>query len=259
LRANPDKPLLAIVNADDFGASQSINEAICRELEAGRVTSATLMANGPGFSEALNPVREFSACSFGVHLNLTEFPPLTSSPQLKRLLDSRGNLHPGLRYRLFGPRELCAVYREFAAQIRRVAQGGVRISHLDSHWHIHTRPDFLPLIKLLQREFGIGRVRARLNLYPLNRPPGLRNRIAIPLCNAALRSLPGGRTTDLMGPLAVFLERLASGRQPRGGSVELMVHPGLNAPEYLSETALLSTDWSRMSVRRIEHATFWDL
>jgi predicted glycoside hydrolase/deacetylase ChbG (UPF0249 family) len=256
---NSSRPLLIIVNADDFGASVRINEAICRELDAGRVKSATLMANGPAFPDAVRRLRAHPAASFGVHLNLTEFPPLTSSPELRRLLDADGSLHPGLRYRLFGPKELGAVYQEFAAQILRALQSGVRISHLDSHWHIHTRPDFLPIIQLLQHEYGIRRVRSRLNVYPLQQPPSLLNRLAIPMCNAALRMYPGNRTTDRMAPLAVFVQHLRSGHRPDFASIELMVHPGYESPDYVAEVKLLASDWTAVLRRPFKFVSFWDI
>jgi len=252
------RPLLIIINADDFGASAQVNDAICRELDAGRVTSATLMANGPVFQDATRRVRAYRA-SFGVHLNLTEFPPLTSSPEIKRLFDAQGNLHPGLRYRLFSPRELGAIYQEFAAQILRTMQAGVRISHLDSHWHIHTRPDFVPMIQLLQHEYGIKRVRSRLNLYPIQQPPSLLNRVAIPMCNAALRMYPGQRTTDRMAPLAVFVQHLRAGHKPDFASIELMVHPGHENPQYISEMKLLVSDWTASIQRPFKIVTFWDI
>jgi chitin disaccharide deacetylase len=237
------KPLLIIVNADDLGASQAVNQAIFRELDAGRITSTSLMANGPAFDDAVRGIRAYPQASVGVHLNLTEFEPLSATPSLQSLLDKDGRLHPGLRYRPFTLRQLRAVYHEFSAQIRRVLQAGVTVSHLDSHWHIHTRPDFLPIVKVLQRRFAIERVRTRLNLYPPSHPPILRNRIAIPLCNAALRFGPHSRTTDGMGRLAVFVEWLSLGYLPRFRTIELMVHPGLEEREYRDEVELLSSPW----------------
>jgi chitin disaccharide deacetylase len=242
MKSRPD-PLLIIINADDLGASLAINQAIFRELDAGRVTSTTLMANGPAFDDAVRRICAYPQASVGVHLNLTEFAPLSTTPSLQSLLDEDGSFHAGLRYRPFTPRQLRAIYHEFSAQIRRVLQAGVKVSHLDSHWHIHTRPDFLPIVKLLQRKFAIERVRTRLNLYPPTHPPILRNRIAIPLCNAALRFGSHSRTTDGMGRLAVFVEWLSLGYLPHFRTIELMVHPGLEQREYRDETALLSSPW----------------
>jgi len=47
-----------IVNADDFGGSASINEAVIRAHYDGILTSASLMVNEPGFAEAVKLARE---------------------------------------------------------------------------------------------------------------------------------------------------------------------------------------------------------
>lgn len=259
LKVCPSEKMLTIINGDDLGASAPVNQAILRHLEAGRITSASILSNGPAFLEAVAATARIRSCPVGVHLNFTEFPPLTSSPTLRRLLDANGALHRVLRYRCFGPCEMAAVYAEFAAQIRRAMQCGIRVTHIDSHHHIHTRPDFLPLVKALQCKFSIRNVRARLNLYPLHEPPRPGVRLAIPLYNAALRWPPGARSTDCMCRLSVFVEHLASGWRPRLRSVELMVHPGASEPSYVSEMNLLESDWQRMLPRPYRLGSFADL
>src|SRR5436309_2289835 len=79
-----------IVNGDDLGMSESINEAIFQGMERGAITSATMLSNGAAVKHAAQSVHLFPACSFGVHLNLTEFSPLCSgSPtDLARILDA---------------------------------------------------------------------------------------------------------------------------------------------------------------------------
>jgi len=56
-----------IVNADDFGGSASINEAVIRAHYDGILTSASLMVNEPGFAEAVKLhgkiQRSASACT----------------------------------------------------------------------------------------------------------------------------------------------------------------------------------------------------
>lgn len=254
------KPLLVVMNADDLGASHHRNRAIWEQMAAGRLTSATVLANGPAFEECLPAIRDSRSQSIGVHLNLTEYEPLTSSPHLRVLLDDNGCLHSGFRYRRFGISQLCAIFREFEAQIRKVLDSGVPISHLDSHHHIHTRPDFVPMIKALQFRFSIRGVRARLNLYPAGHPSTFTHRVAIPVCNAALR-MPTcrTRTTEAMGSLAVFSARLDEGWQPAFRSIELMVHPGATHPEGVAEIAALRGDWRQRLARPVRLVSFAEL
>ncbi|HMF89220.1 MAG TPA: ChbG/HpnK family deacetylase, partial [Candidatus Angelobacter sp.] len=42
-----------IINADDFGLTSGVNLAIAKSSWCGAITSATIMANGPAFSEAV--------------------------------------------------------------------------------------------------------------------------------------------------------------------------------------------------------------
>src|SRR5215471_2247740 len=59
-----------IVNADDLGISEAVNEATFRAMERGVITSATMLANGPEVVAAAKLAPRFPKCSFGVHLNL---------------------------------------------------------------------------------------------------------------------------------------------------------------------------------------------
>src|ERR1039457_2620927 len=59
-----------IVNADDFGRSHSINEAVVRAHQEGILTSASLMVNEPGLDEAVALARENPKLGVGLHLTL---------------------------------------------------------------------------------------------------------------------------------------------------------------------------------------------
>ena len=70
---------LLIVNADDYGYSQQVNAAIEKSFELELISSATLMANMPGFMHAVMWLkRQPIQPAIGVHLNLDEGLPLTS-------------------------------------------------------------------------------------------------------------------------------------------------------------------------------------
>src|SRR5690349_11238443 len=101
-------PEAVIINADDLGMSERVNEAIFDLMAQGRVTSATVMANGPAFRHAISGISRFPACSFGAHLNLTEFAPVTGGPDAALLTGAGGCLSLAGK---FGPRVLPACYR----------------------------------------------------------------------------------------------------------------------------------------------------
>ena len=82
--------LKVIVNADDLGASLEVNEVIFRLMAMGRGTSATLLANSAAFADAAARSQEFAECSFGVHLNASQWRPVTQDSGLRPILDDTG-------------------------------------------------------------------------------------------------------------------------------------------------------------------------
>src|SRR5215831_11580404 len=159
-----------IVNADDLGMSAAVNATTFDLMSRGRISSATLLANAPAAREAARHAASFPACSFGVHLNLTQFEPLTRGAGARLLVDERGEMTRANETAPPDAARLRAMYDEVCAQVGRVSAFGVRISHVDSHNHIHTRPFFFPILKLVQRRFGIRRVRLSKTFYAAEQP-----------------------------------------------------------------------------------------
>ena len=109
-----------IVNADDLGMDEETNNNIFELMSRNKVTSSTLMANGDCFEEAVKEAKRFSHCSFGIHLNLTEFHPLTNDDGLKPLLDDNGsfkfeNQDLSVTYSMMRP-----IINELSAQILKI-------------------------------------------------------------------------------------------------------------------------------------------
>jgi len=193
-----------ILHADDLGASRAVNDSVFRLLEEGRITSASILANGPEFADAVRRARNFPSCSFRVHLNLTEFAPLTGV-----VCDSSAR-----------------VFREWTLQIERVRRAGIEVTHLDSHHHVHTSWSLFPALKRLCREQGIQKVRLRHTFTTAGRVSRLR--IGVHWCNARLRR--HFTTTDEFGAFEAFTPNLFE----KDRTVEVMLHPG--HPRYLQET-----------------------
>ena len=68
--ARPDVRRRLIVNADDFGRSSSINEAVIRAHREGILTTASLMVNEPACEEAVALAKENPRLAVGLHLTL---------------------------------------------------------------------------------------------------------------------------------------------------------------------------------------------
>ncbi|HEY4984932.1 MAG TPA: ChbG/HpnK family deacetylase, partial [Verrucomicrobiae bacterium] len=68
--ARPDSARRLIVNADDFGRSHSIDEAVIRAHRDGILTTASLMVNEPGLDEAVALAKQNPKLGVGLHLSL---------------------------------------------------------------------------------------------------------------------------------------------------------------------------------------------
>ncbi len=214
-----------IINADDLGKSEEVNEAIFDMMTRGSVTSATIMANGPRLQGALKRVAQFPGCSFGVHLNADEFVPLSDPEPLANILDESGAFIPKrIRQVKVNRYLLAALTTEFSRQIERLLSSGVRLSHIDSHHHVHTIPALFPALKWIQYRYRIRKVRIARNIAS---PTMTGSRTAgwqKSLYNFMLRRLY--RTTTVTGftDLTTFTEAFrVYERSP--DTVELMVHP----------------------------------
>jgi predicted glycoside hydrolase/deacetylase ChbG (UPF0249 family) len=229
-----------IVNADDLGMSDEVNQATFDLVSRGRISSATIVANAPATRRAASQVSKFPRCSFGVHLNVTQFEPLTGGAAARLLVDERGQMSRANETARPSLERLRAVYDELCAQIERVASLGVNISHFDSHNHVHTRPLVFAALKAAQRRYKIQRVRLSKNFYLPDRPcpAGLRWRKRA--YNWGLKTLYPTRTTDVFTEFLTYY-RVDAACRPSSGLVELMVHPG--AAYAAEETAILDGGW----------------
>lgn len=220
--AAPRHPTLCVINADDFGRSSTVNQAILDSFERGLVTSATIMANMPGFGEAGALAHDKGVQDrIGVHLNLTEGRPITDPIRLcPRLCDADGNLlhRPGTIWRL-SPDEARAVEVELAAQIEAVLSAGIRPSHLDSHHHIHTHWPICTVVMRLARRHDIPAIRLSRNCGV---EPGLLKRWYKVAFNRRLSRAGFGRT-DRFGST----RDAALIAQPVR-ALEIMVHPDID-------------------------------
>jgi hypothetical protein len=99
-----------IVNADDFGLSSSVNEAVIRAHREGILTTASLMVNEAGFDEAVKLAKENPKLGVGLHLTLlmghSALPPekFPASSTARRIFQQSGRR----RLELFFQSAVCA-------------------------------------------------------------------------------------------------------------------------------------------------------
>ncbi|KEF42496.1 MAG: hypothetical protein ER33_05455 [Cyanobium sp. CACIAM 14] len=255
-----------IINADDLGYSEAVNLAIEQALSLGRISSATLMANAPATSGGLAVARRHPEASVGIHLNLTEFEPLSDPAPLRDvgLLDGSGRFAGTIRSFRASRALQRACFAELDAQIQHLRDQGFHPSHLDSHHHIHTIGWMLPVVQRLQRRHAIRRLRNTMNVYggrdvdgsPARRAPSLRLRSAKRAWQVAMR-LGGGRLPEVFTGLHIFLEDPSRPEFLSASSIELMCHPGQDGFE--AETARLLDPGRPVLDGRFRLQTFHDL
>ena len=136
-----NKKLKIIINADDLGISSQVNKAIEYAIQKGRISSSTILVNGDDFDGAVRIAKSYPNISFGIHLNLIEFVPLTNRDVFSKygLLNIDGRFQEGAIFLLEDfPDDLCnAIYDEWMAQINKLRRVGINPTHIDSHQHTH--------------------------------------------------------------------------------------------------------------------------
>jgi len=240
-------PLHVIVNADDLGISVSVNDAIFELMGDGWITSATIMANGPAVNHALERLPKFPQCSFGIHCNLTQFESLSGDVRLGPLLNSAGEFKGNRRFHSIDLRLLQGIAAEASAQIEFLLAKGVKLTHFDSHHYIHTAPIFFPVLKSLQLQYGIRRVRASLDLCPGGKKLTGSLLLKKNLWKLALRYVVPTFVADHLGTLEAVISSLDGLRD--GRVVEAMVHPGNSG--FARENKLIPSRWWEETAHRV--------
>lgn len=155
-----------IINADDFGYSEVVTKAIVESFTRGLITDTTMMANGEAFDYGVEMIHQESLSDrIGFHMNLTEGYPMTE--QIKRLASFTvdGCFHGNInRKKRLSREEKEAVYKEITAQIQKLINNGVEITHADSHHHIHTVLSIAPIFLHVCKENGINKIRIHRNI-----------------------------------------------------------------------------------------------
>jgi hopanoid biosynthesis associated protein HpnK len=236
-----------IVNGDDFGLTPGINAGVLHAHTRGILTSASLFANAPATDDAIAVALRTSTLSVGCHLTLVDGFPLSAASEVPTLAQGgrfRRTWSEFIRDAVLGRIRLHEIEREVTAQVQRLTEAGVRVTHLDSHKHVHAYPPIFALVARVARRCGIRTVRvpyetpafAILRRYA--RHGVARNQA---LANLALGpwATRDRRLLDLHGlpPSPLFIGRALTGVFTRKalhallesvpeGTSELMMHPG---------------------------------
>jgi hopanoid biosynthesis associated protein HpnK len=152
-----------IVNADDFGLSRSVNEAVVRAHREGILTSASLMVNEPGFDEAVKLAKENPKLGVGLHLTLLMGHSALSPEKIPGLVNSRGefsNSPVGVGMNYFFKRNLRGQLRaEIHEQFEKFYATGLPLDHVNGHLHFHLHPTIFGILMADSETLGIRHLR----------------------------------------------------------------------------------------------------
>jgi hopanoid biosynthesis associated protein HpnK len=165
-------PRRLIVNADDFGRSESINQAVIRAHREGILTTASLMVNEPAAGQAARLARENPSLGVGLHLALVCGRAALPPERIAHLADGQGRFSDnpvaaGWHY------FFCAACKEeisaeIEAQVSRFRATGLPLDHLNGHLHFHLHPVVLPILMDNAQRWGIGAMRLTRDRFFLN-------------------------------------------------------------------------------------------
>lgn len=152
-----------VVNGDDFGFSQGVNQAIIQAHTQGILTSTSLMVTGGAFAEAVDLAEQHPDLAVGLHLVLGCGKAVLPPTQIPHLVDEQGYfpenpVQAGWRY-YFHPQVRQELRLEIVAQLQKFQQTGLPLSHVDGHLHHHANPAVLKVLMELAPQYSIPVVR----------------------------------------------------------------------------------------------------
>lgn len=161
-----------IITADDFGLCSGVNRAVEQAWKNGLLTGTSLMPGGAAFAEAIRIARRNPGLQIGLHLTLVQGRAVLPPAEIPGLVDADGNfpdnaVAAGFKY--FIDRALyCQLKREIEAQIRKIIDAGISLTHIDGHLNIHLHPTVLRILAELMPRYDITTFRLSRELLAEN-------------------------------------------------------------------------------------------
>ena len=236
-----------IVNADDFGLHSAVNAAVIDGHRTGIITSTSLLAGGEAFTEAVSMAKNNPKLGIGVHIALVGgLKPVCEPSEVPSLLTSEGvfpETYIDFIKRIYtGKINYSELRKEIHAQIERIMESGLHVTHIDGHQHMHVLPTVLPIVIEQAKHYGINAIRIPdesslfVNyMYSLVRLLG-----KVGLSTVAAKARPvvrdyGMHSTQYFWGMVngghinqKTLMGILKSVSKKSGTHELMIHPGLN-------------------------------
>ena len=234
--------LKKIFNADDFGISKGVNEAIVEAYNHGILNSASLMVNQKYAAEAVDLAGNMPDLELGLHLNLTNEYPAAPKEKIPLLVGKDGKLKNGfvklLILSLLHPFDFAKqIEIEIRAQVQKYLAFGLELNHIDGHRHVHLIPAVFKVVQKIAKENNVQRIRLmNENLFNTIRQNKDKSYLfdggLIKYFLLRVLSFVSGYKTDvyfytILYTCKITKERFNNIKIPSGyNAVEIMIHPG---------------------------------
>ena len=224
---SPESKLL-VLHSDDMGCCEAANLATFELMEAGRLTSGSVIMPAPETRQAADYQHAHPEADLGVHLALTsEHPKRRWAGVLGPV--ATPSLHDADGYLPMTVAEVVAnadpeeAGRELRAQVELALELGIDVTHLDSHMGAVFDRKFLPAWTGLAVEFGL----------PTFIPTAFRGRPAVTALEEAGVPLIDELLHETYGPdratKEVLFARMLGGLKP--GFTHFLIHPAHDAAD----------------------------
>lgn len=236
-----------IVNADDFGRSPSINQAIVQAHRHGILTTASLMVNEPAAAEAVAAAKNNPRLGVGLHLSLVAGKSALDRQRIPGLVDeekkfSNNAVASGFKY-FFSAAARKQLEDEIGSQFEKFHATGLALDHVNGHLNMHLHPAVFDLLMRHARRWQVRHFRLTCDPLCLNfQLAG--GRFAYRLTHWLIYRLLAARARPVLGRHKIACTRMVFGLLQNGrvdenfmnrllnrlpeGDYELYSHPSLD-------------------------------
>lgn len=230
-----------IINADDFGYSPAVNAGIIKAYEDGILTSTTLMANMPGCDHAITLCKSHPGLGVGAHLTLTCGYSLTQG----KTISQQGRFYNLKNYQLNRSKmDDEEIYEEWCTQIDYLLAHDVKLTHLDSHHHLHAFKENYEITLRIAQKYGLPFRNVNLLEDNFQLPYQKNVKGLLDLCNYPhIRDISHSFKSDqnaCLNEIEAVLKKIGE------GVTELMVHPA-----YVDETLYFQSSFNIARIKEV--------
>jgi hypothetical protein len=144
-----------IVNIDDLGLTEKINESVVECFKFGVVQSTTIMMNQPATEHAIELIKQGLVPNVGLHLTLTSGKPILDPNLVPDLVDSEGLFLKQDKVNASEVLSFAQAYSEFKAQYDKAINAGIKLTHIDSHHFAAVFPPYKKAFIAFANDTGI--------------------------------------------------------------------------------------------------------